>query len=242
MKNKLLNKDFFYSGLSCEYDNRYNCKSSDCYKDICRCGVIINERVTDVSVSKVVNKIYKTYFDESESTIRDFKIKSILFGTDKELEIYTIDRIVRKFKIWDKNNWNILVCKSYYGEEVDSICLFENISYKLEEQLYMAFAIGELNKRVEFLLYLEYGRVLIDLANCEYEIVDVDKSNIFFGSEAHHKSVKKKELSHYSDDNYNGIRGIVLEKDGKLRLIDGYHRIHSTKGHKVRVLKARKIT
>jgi hypothetical protein len=31
-----------------------------------------------------------------------------------------------------------------------------------------------------------------------------------------------------------GIRGIVLEEEDKFRLIDGYHRIYSTSGHKVK--------
>ncbi len=236
----LIDKNFYYNGVDCDYNSYTDCESSGCEDEgICRCSKIENERVTDVNVNKIVNTIYDEYFDDSESTKRNYKLNKILFGTDKELDIYTIDRILRKYKIWDENNWEINICNSYYGEEIESVVIEESFCKKIQNEIEKAFSIDELTKRVEYLLILEYGSILPSLENCKYEIVEVDKNDILFGSKNHRDKVGKKTLDHYSDKEYKGIRGVVLEKDGLLKLIDGYHRIHSTSGHKVKVIKAK---
>jgi hypothetical protein len=56
--------------------------------------------------SVITKTIYDVYFDDSLSTVRNYKI-SILFGTGKEVDIYTIDRVLRKHEIWKKKNWDI---------------------------------------------------------------------------------------------------------------------------------------
>jgi hypothetical protein len=237
----LIDLDFNYNGVECDYNYHYDCESNGCDEEgICRCGTIHDEYVTNVNLGKIVNIIYNQIFDNSNATKRDNTINQILYGIGKEINIYTIDRILRKYKIWQPDLYDIEVEGGYYGQEIGSIRLVSNIATKIMDDINEALSIDTLKGRIEFLLYLEYGNILPELVNCEYELLSVNKSDIIFGSLSHHKKVKVKDLNFYEDVNYNGIRGIILEKDNKYRLIDGYHRIHITKGHKVNVLVAKK--
>jgi hypothetical protein len=187
----------------------------------------------------MVNLIYDELFDSS--TIlgkREDRLNQLLYGIGEDINRYTIDRILRKYKIWEPYNFDIEVCGGYYGQEIEGTFIIKNISDKIEAELEIAFSIENLSGRVEYLLDLEYGSLLPELENCQYEIVELDKNEINFGSIEHHSKVKKKDLEFYSDKNYKGIRGLVTFTNGKYRLIDGYHRVHTTAGHKVKVLKA----
>ena len=55
----------------------------------------------------------------------------------KELDIYTIDRVVRKFKLYDEYSWEIDVCGGYYGDELNSISIVGNIAQRIEDELNM---------------------------------------------------------------------------------------------------------
>ena len=187
----------------------------------------------------MVDRIYcKLFNDNTVSGRREGKLSQLLYGIGEDINRYTIDRILRKYKIWDPYYYNIEVCGGYYGQEIEGVFLNENIASKINTELDIAFSINDLSGRVEYLLGLEYGSLLPELEHCQYEIVEIDKSEINFGSIDHHNKVKKKDLEFYSDRNYNGIRGVVTFVNGKYRLIDGYHRVHSTSGHKVKVLNA----
>lgn len=238
----LVDIDFQYSGADCIYDYIYDCESYGC-DSICRCGSIQNTCMDKIDIPAIVERIYKEYIGTNDLvTQRDNKLKSILFGTGKELDIYTIDRVVRKYKLYDEYSWEIDVCGGYYGDELNGINICSNIAQRIEEELNIAFSIDELNGRIEYLLGLEYGSLLPELENCNYEIVELDKSDVVFGSTNHYDKVKQKDLTHYDEKSYDGIRGVVLEKDGKLRVIDGYHRIHTAKGPMVKVFKAKKLS
>jgi hypothetical protein len=234
--------DFHYSGVDCEYDYIYDCESYGC-DSICRCGSIQNEYIGNIDIRSIVERIYQEYVGTNDLvTKRDNKLRSILYGTGKELDIYTIDRILRKHRLYDHDNWEIDICGGYYGDELNSIFIVKNVADKIANDIEIGLSIEELNGRVEYLLGLEYGLLLPELENCDYQVTEFDKSDLIFGSTNHYDNVKKKDLTHYNENNYDGIRGVVLEKDGKLRVIDGYHRIHTSKGPMVKVFKAKKLS
>jgi hypothetical protein len=89
-------------------------------------------------------------------------------------------------------------------------------------------------------LKVEYGKILPEITDSNYESITIDKDDIIFGTEKHLDKVMKKDLDFYSDKNYNGIRGIVKKSGDKWGVIDGYHRIFSTKFPRVKVLVATK--
>ena len=231
--------DFKYD-LEYDYNTYTNCHESYCNEEgICRCSTIEDAHVVSVNISNMVNHIYHNYFDDSLSTKRNSTINSILGGVSKEIDIYTIDRILRINKVYDPSNWDVQVCGGYYGQEIDDVVLEDSIAQKIETQLEEAFSLIDLTERIEYLLMLEYGSILPELKGCNYSIETIERDSIIFGSDKHYRKVNTKELKHYSDKAYTGIRGIALVKNDKFRLIDGYHRSSTSENRIIQLLIAR---
>jgi len=232
---------FQYNGVYIDYSYSYNCESYGCDEEgICRCGSIHNESVESVDVSLIVKKIYDDFFEQGKAADRNNVINEVLYGIGKDIDIYTIDRIIRSYKIWENKNWDIEIEGGYYGQETGDVTIKESIADKIEEELLTVFSLPTLKEKIEYLLKVEYGKVLPELSNCGYESIVIDKDDIIFGTEKHLDKVMKKDLDFYSDKNYSGLRGIVVKSGEKWRVIDGYHRIFSTKFPKVKVLVATK--
>ncbi len=221
-----------------EYDYYYNrdCESYGC-DSICRCGQIEDAHVTSVNVTLMTHEIRNSYFSDSASSKRNSKINSILGNITDDIDFYTIDRILRINKAYEKSNWEVQVCGGYYGEEIDDIILEDFIAQKIEGQLEEAFNITELSLRIEYLLNLEYGYILPELKGKNYEVVSIERDKIIFGSEGHYKKVASEELPHYSDKTYNSFRGIVIQKGEQYRIIDGYHRCFASENRMINVIK-----
>ena len=232
---------FQYDGVYVDYGYTYDCENYGCDEEgICRCGSIHNERVESVDVSLLVKKIYDDFFEKGKAANRNNAINEVLYGIGKDIDIYTIDRILRSYKIWENENWDIEVEDGYYGQEAGDVKIKESVADKIEEELWTIFSLPSLKEKIEYLLNVEYGKVLPELSNCSYESILIDKDDVLFGVEKHLNKVMKKDLDFYSDKNYSGIRGIVVKSGDKWRIVDGYHRIFTTKWPKLKVLAATK--
>lgn len=234
---------FLNYGVYCYYQTETSCDSSGCKEDgICRCSIISYACVNDVDICKISDSIYDIYFEDSISTKRNTTINSVLYDNNSiEMNKYIIDRILRINKLWNSDSWYIDIINGYYGQELDQVFIERNLSIKIESQLDSIFEIGDPNKMIEYLLNLEYGGLLPELSGGKYEIVEILKDNIIFGSKNHLKNILKGDMDHYSDKKYTGIRGIVIQNGDKYRLIDGYHRCSSTQDKMVKVLKVKPI-
>lgn len=230
---------FQYNGVYIDYSYINDCESYGCDEEgICRCGSIHNECVRSVDVSLIVKKIYDDYFEQGKAASRNNVINEVLYGIGKDIDIYTIDRIIRSYKIWESENWDIEIESGYYGQETGDVTIKKSIADKIEEELLTVFALPTLKEKIEYLLKVEYGKVLPELSNCSYESIVIDKEDVIFGVEKHLNKVMKKDLDFYSDKNYSGIRGIVVKSGDKWRIVDGYHRIFTTKFPRLKVLAA----
>ncbi len=223
-----------------DYDAYRDCGAHGCDEEgICRCETLENAHVVTVDIPSIVNEIYNSIFDNSLSSKRNSAINSILGGVSKEIDIYTIDRILRINKAYEPTNWEVQVCGGYYGQEIDDVLLENSVAQKIEDQINEALSIIDLTSRIEYLLMLEYGSILPALQGRQYSIETVERDSIIFGSDEHYRKVNTKSLDHYSDKNYTGIRGIALVKDDRYRLIDGYHRSSTSENIKIQLLIAR---
>jgi len=232
---------FKYSGVYVDYSYNYDCENYGCDDEgICRCGSIYDVCIESVDVSFIVKKIYDDFFEQGKVADRNNTINEVLYGIGKDIDIYTIDRILRSYKIWENQNWDIEIEGGYYGDEIDDVKIKEHIADKIEAELLLVFSLPTLKEKIEYLLKVEYGKVLPELSNCSYESILIDKDDVIFGVEKHLNKVMRKDLDFYSDKNYNGIRGIVVKSGDKWRIIDGYHRIFSTKFPRLKVLVATK--
>lgn len=222
-----------------DYDIERYCEHSGCKEDpsgACRCSKIINTTITDINVSKISKDIFDLYFSDDHSTKRDYKLKKIIYGYDKHFDIYVIDRIIRYYRIWDSSSYDIKIFKGFYGEEIDSINIKPGIALKISDKIEEILGLESIKERIEALLLMEYGYLIPEMIDKDYEIIEVDKVNIHFGNRDHHNKVKEKVLEFYSNKNYNGIRGVVHFDGDKYRVIDGYHRIHTTSSTKIKVI------
>ena len=171
----IVNKDFGWSGVNIDYHTDYSCEESGCDEEgICRCGTIYDDVVTIINVSSIVESIYYEYFDDSLSSERNSKLNFILNGISKEIDLYTIDRIVRHFRIYDYSNWIIELEGGDYGQEIGGVILLIDVAKKIEYHLDIALSIEDLSSRIEYLLVLEYGKLLTELEGCSYELIEVD--------------------------------------------------------------------
>ena len=232
---------FQYNGVYVDYGYTYDCENYGCDEEgICRCGTINNEHIDSVDVSLIVKRIYDEFFEQGKAANRNNAINEVLYGIGKDIDIYTIDRILRSYKIWENENWDIEVDGGYYGQEAGNVTIKETIADKIDEELWTVFSLPSLKEKIEYLLNVEYGKVLPELSNCNYESIVIDKDDVIFGVEKHLNKVMKKDLDFYSDKNYSGLRGIVVKSGDKWRIVDGYHRIFTTKFPKLKVLAATK--
>lgn len=226
----------------------YSCSDSGCDSEgICRCAEITDWEITDINHQSVIDTIYNSFFksDLKElSYIRNRKLINIISGVDDviwdDIYLYSVDRLYKYFKLWNEDHYNVSIINSYYGQEVESININKNIGDKLYDELKTIQNFDSINDILEHLLILEYGHVLPILKNCNYIIENVDKSDIIFGSNKHNEKVRNKALDFYSDDNYKNIRGVVLKEDNKYRLIDGHHRVNTTKKETIKMIIAKK--
>ena len=221
-----------------EYDYDYNrdCESYGC-DSICRCGRIEDAHVTSVNISLMVHEIRNSYFSDTKSSKRNSKINFILGNITDDIDIYTIDRILRINKAYYKSNWEVQVCGGYYGEEIDDVILEDSLAQQIENQLEEAFNITNLSLRMEYLLQLEYGYILPDIKGKKYEITHIERDKVIFGSDNQYNKVASEELPHYSDKIYNSFRGIVIQKGDQYRIIDGYHRCFASENRMISVIK-----
>jgi hypothetical protein len=226
----LNNIDLYEDGVKISYLREYNCLENGC-RDICRCSTIVNIK-TELDTNRIIEKVYNLYFDDSLETKRNSKLSELLWNIGDDINLYTIDRIVRYFKIW--NNIEVNKTGGFYGEEIESITISN--SEKLVELINIALSINDLNDRVEYLLGLENGYLLPELEKRNWELSEINIDDIEIRNESHLESVYNKDLKHY--DTYKGIMGVViLTKNNKWRLIDGYHRLSKVKKGKIKILK-----
>ena len=242
-------KNFYYN-TSVRSNTIYSCDISGCDEEgICRCSEIENAKIEYVHVGKISNIIYEDiYLPNSKTSEREDKLSILLYGYSKELNLYTIDRILRHYKIWEPSKWDIEIMNGYYGQEIESVQIKSKLVKEIEDKIFFALCIEDMKERIEWLLELEYGSVLPKLKDCHWSIERVDLDRIIFGSNTNKKSavkeISKFEQSSwgyfYSERAYFGIMGVVYDDGVGFRLIDGYHRLLSTKSSKKLVLVAKK--
>jgi hypothetical protein len=158
-----------------------------------------------------------------------------LYGFNQEIDLYCIDRILRINKLWDPEYWDPHWSSGYYGDEVDSIEISDVVYQKIYTDIDHILSLPNLKEKIEYILILEYGYLLEKIKTRNYEVIEVNKSDIIFGQDFYRKKVDK-ELEYYTDNHFDLIKGVCLLDDGKWRVIDGYHRLLSSKKDKVKII------
>ena len=223
----MLKLDYTYS-TDYNYHTEHSCESSGCYDEgICRCGQIEDTYVNSVNLSSLTREIYFQFIPENvKSRKRETRISEILYG-GPIVDQYCIYRILVINKAFDTSYWEVNICGGYYGQEIDDVTIDASILFKINEQCEKLFQLETLSEKLRYVLELEYGFLLDDVKDCEFELISIYKNHIDFKklNQNHINNVKMEDLSHYNISNYDLPRGIVRGEIDNYKVIDGFHRI-----------------
>lgn len=237
-KGKMELRNEYLAHIQYSEDGQYSCEESGCDDDgICRCYTLNEVHINYVDLVGITNEIYDQIFPKNTNNTRDIKLTEILFDYNPEMiDKLCINRILTHHKFYSEDNWTAKWSSGYYGDEFDGI--YMNYKYAhLKSDLEKLFKLNSIRDKIEFILNLEYGYVLDELKDKEYKLQSIDVESIDFSQRQHLTKVQSKDLDFYSDTKYRDLpRGVVLWKNNKWRVIDGYHRLSSTKFPKVRVI------
>jgi hypothetical protein len=186
-----------------------------CEGDYCRCSTL-HPTINSFGYAEIADRICEQ------------------FNIVEEKTKYCIERICSTLTIGD---FYCHVCGGYYGEEMNGITLDNyEIVDKLEEIIDIKTArkkklkqLNEISKselsddKIRQILIMEYGYLLDELKISSFSVIEIDTQDIIFPQEEHSKNLNKDKVNGYK--NHSGICGIVKEKNGKYKVIDGYHRI-----------------
>ena len=216
------------------YNTEYSCETSGCNQEgICRCGSIVDLEVTKIDLSYLTQEIYEQLIpSDRKSRKRDTKLSQLLYGGEV-VDKYCIYRILSINKVYNPSLWEVNITGGYYGDEIDGVHLDKSVLSKIESECQKLFELEGLSDKLRYVIELEYGYVLDDLQDCEFELISIYKSYIDFKklNQNHIKMVKMEDLDHYSIDKYDLPRGIVRgDSSGWIpvdnyKIVDGFHRI-----------------
>lgn len=198
----------YSNSVSYDYSTINDCGLNGCnIEEACRCGVIVDLKITSVNFSNVVNSIY--------SNIENFN------PNVKENEIlikYGIEVIAKKNELYDKNNYEVNTVNGYYGEEIGNIDIN---SSNFEKELLTFLKIKNNNNKIEYLLKLEYTEVLPEYKDkiWDTKTVPIDKIKV---NEDYIKRLKNEALGYLT--NICDKTVLVKKEGGFYKLIDGYHK------------------
>ena len=211
----------------------YSCETYGCNEEglwtagICRCGKIVDEHVVSVDLSLVTDEIYdQLYSRDNKSGKRENKLSEIFYGGEK-VDKYCIYRILVQNKAYGTENWRVNISSGYYGDEIEDVTMDFEMYKKIDDQCQKLKEFTTLKDKIDYVLLLEYGHLLDDLKDVDYELVAIYKNHIDFKklNQNHIKNVKMMDLQYYSHKNYILPRGIVRGDTDNYKIIDGYHRI-----------------
>ncbi|NBO22631.1 hypothetical protein EBU94_04730 [bacterium] len=135
----VIDKENLLNNVKVDYQSVYSCEEYGCYEEgICRCSTILSVDNIIIDIPKLSIHFYNKY-KISHFYPRSSKIKKILLGVDDEglrgLMIEGIEKVFESNKIWEIKNWNIEISYMYYGEEVTSVCLRDEVVERLNSEL-----------------------------------------------------------------------------------------------------------
>jgi hypothetical protein len=146
-------------------------------------------------MSKLCNLVYDSLRPTlTQSEERDHLLSDILYG-GKYIDEYCIDRIARHYKLYNVNFtdgiWSEKISLGYFGYELNGIFLDRYIYNKFIKNCEEALSYNSLDDKIRFLLKLEYGDVIDNLLDSEFELISISLSDIDI-------DVTSKDCDYYS--------------------------------------------
>ena len=194
----LVDYDFhFCTNVDYDDDGYYNCECSGIH----RCKTISNARVSEVHIDSVLNNFF--------------------VGKDT-FSYYCAQRVLTHSPLSNPENYEVSVGRGYYGEEIKGVSFNEDIAPIIQVLTAIQQARTDKDRLFEALKF-EYGYVLETLTNLKFSIETIKLSDVFIPQTDHYKRLDKGAVDRYVK-NPTEIVCLVTYDNGKMRLVDGYHR------------------
>ena len=221
-----------------DYEQEYSCEDSGCDQEgICRCGRIYDVTINSVDITKLTDFIYESLIDNSKAGKRQQKLNQLFYGGEV-IDKYCINRIISHYKLYETRNWNVEIEGGYYGDETGDVTMSQIVFDLVHSECQKLMELETLSEKIKLVLSLEYGYLLPDLENKDFEIVNITKSDIDFKSlnQNHIRLVNEEKelngLSHYNSSSYHLPRGVVRRFGNQFKIVDGFHRMIGYDGAK----------
>lgn len=142
------------------------------------------------------------------------------------LDYFLLDRFIQHNNLLqDPKNWKV--------DKANKTALFlakDQIS--VIEAEYQKFQKQSLNDQINYLLNDEYGFLLPEISDGQWEVVEVSLKQLIMPNEKYVKNLAKEIIDDYTLQLTQGkelIGGLYLPRNEYYRLIDGYHRLSALK-------------
>lgn len=197
---------FSYYTFEYDYDVNYACRNgSDCCdNDFCRCGVIVNEQVTQVPSEYLIEEFKKSIDKKKKWT---------------DFENYCLGRLFTSHKLYDPEKYYLNTCSGYYGEEIYDISCDYWLEFEKEAQ---EMLLLEDDNKIRYVLKKEYKYLLDGLENVTFEVKSVKYDDILPPDD--YRRLEGQSLT------FNAPIGIYKPIGERYRIIDGHHRWASNEG------------
>jgi hypothetical protein len=219
-------------------DGYTSCSESGCDDEgICRCYKITSIYINHIDLNSLALAILREVSSRDINGQRDKKLTTLIHGYNPdEVNLYCIHRILTINKLYDPENWEITWSDGYYGDELNSGKINQPLFNQICSQIGEVINFDKLKDKINYVLSLEYGHLLEELIDKEYEIITVSKSDLVFGQDKHYNKVLIEDKRYYNDYPNHIPHGICHFKNGKWRVIDGYHRLSNYRANNVRII------
>ena len=226
-----------FSGIYYDYDTEYTCENEEECMD-CNCRRIVDIKIKSIDLIEITNKIYNSFLPQNDKSRNRFiKLNDILINGDI-VDKYCIHRIITMCDIYLESNWKVKVVDGYYGEEIDNPMLDMPVFNIIKKEVSHLFKLSSITSKIKYVLELEYGFILDSIKTSDFELIEINKNQIEFEfNKNKYLKTLDEDLSFYS--NYNLPRGVVRKIGSKYQIIDGYHRILSSKSDIFKVFKVK---
>lgn len=203
-------------------------------EDTERMAIVKDVKIKRIRLHDIVEYIYERL--DPRNNLREPTVKLAFdampdetkkrLATSMLIYRYCIHRILTHFKVYKDENWQYYLTDDYYSQEVHTIKLKPSLAEEIDYCLRKMISLRD-GKKIEYVLELEFRRVLPEVRDREWHICKVNVDQLKFTNESLLNKCRKEDL-HYLES-YKLPRALCVAEltPGKplYRVIDGYHRL-----------------
>ena len=202
-----------------------------------RMAMVSLVRINTIRLNDIVEYLYERL--DPRNNLRDPTVKVAFDALPKDTKIslatsmfiyrYCIHRILTLHKVYIPDYWQYHLTDDYYAQDITAITLKDELATEIDRKLRHMVSLRD-NKKLEYVLEMEFNRVLPEIQGKEWHIATVPLSSMRFTNEKLFNKCLEEDLSYLQS--YKLPRALCIKDDTMnpqtdkcYRVIDGYHRL-----------------